>query len=227
MSAEVTSDDILHRAKDLYFPDGNSSKGCLQNMDHSFKRILEFTDLEGRSQAKEWILLQYKSGTARDLDNNFDPLDFGFNVKTIKVAEKLFVDESCKQKETSISLASEQETELGVNYSFPQSKLTLSQTINRIIHGPEEIFGMDDDKQCFKVLKLSIDDLSFYDLTSVYELVMECIDHPTIQRLQSDGRTVFLKQYPTPTGYAEDGTRFSVMKVVLESDSRLVTAYPT
>ncbi|VDH92826.1 Hypothetical predicted protein [Mytilus galloprovincialis] len=128
-------------------------------MDHSFKRILEFTDLEGdhigdlcqqyyhrKKSANEWILLQYKSGTARDLDNNFDPLDFGFNVKTIKVAEKLFVDESCKQKETSISLASEQETELGVNYSFPQSKLTLSQTINRIIHGPEEIFGMDDCK---------------------------------------------------------------------------------
>ncbi|CAG2244476.1 unnamed protein product [Mytilus edulis] len=228
MSAEVTSDDILQRAKDLYFPDGNSSKGCLQNMevvlaDHSFKRILQFTDLEGntcsyvnylssrglfpskvslflmskdlspsqsdssnkntntgeqkadsdsqpdsksseshrseathhpmssgstyksvektttlvpldesgstkqvqqllikyamnrrsdwgsvstisttgRRQAKEWVLLQDKSGTARDLDNNFDPLDFGFNVKTIKVAEKLFVDESYKQKETS------------------------------------------------------------------------------------------------------------------------------
>ncbi|VDI21324.1 Hypothetical predicted protein [Mytilus galloprovincialis] len=99
----------------------------------------------GRSHAKEWVLLQDKSGTARDLDNNFDPLDFGFNVKTIKVAEKLFVDESCKQKETSISLSSEQETELDVNYIFPQSKLTLSQTTNRIIHGPEEIFGMDDD----------------------------------------------------------------------------------
>ncbi|CAG2220273.1 unnamed protein product [Mytilus edulis] len=84
------------------------------------------------------------------------------------------------------------------------------------------VFNLPKDKQCFKVLKLSIDDLSFYDLTSVYELVMECIDHPTIQRLQSDGRTVFLKQYPTPIGYAEDGTRFSVMKVVLESDSRLI-----
>ncbi|CAG2253832.1 unnamed protein product [Mytilus edulis] len=55
-----------------------------------------------------------------------------------------------------------------------------------------------------------------HDLNSVYELVMECINNPTLKRLHS-GRTVFLKQYPTPLGYAKDGTQYSVLKVVVET----------
>lgn len=132
----------------------------------------------GRSHAKEWVLLQDKSGTARDLDNNFDPLDFGFNVKTIKVAEKLFVDESCKQEKTSKSLSSEQETELDVNYIFPQSKLTLSQTTNRIIHGPEEIFGMDDGKLVLCIVSSTHNELStIYSWYLNYELIKSGLNY--------------------------------------------------